>query len=182
MNKDGQQIWLRRSRFVAREFAWMDSERDSLFSPASSSIVARLFVMYLDMKEHAQSVRASIDVKDAFLTVKQRTPTVITCKLADGREVQCGLGRVLPGQRDGSRLWHQDISKVLCEELGMSQHVPYPYILKTADNRCFVLSHVDDILVVGRREFVLQKLVKCLQQRYEVSTQIMEKPGDEVIF
>ena len=72
LNKDGQQIWLRRSRFVAREFAWLDSERDSLFSPASSSIVARLLpVMYLDMKEHAQSVMASIDVKDAFLTVNR---------------------------------------------------------------------------------------------------------------
>ena len=183
LSKDGQQIWLRRSRFVACEFAWMDSERDSLFSPASSSIVARLLpVMYLDMKGHAESVMASIDVKDAFLTVKQKTPTVVPCKLADGREVQYGLGRVLPGQRDGSLLWHQDITKALCEELGMSQHVPYPCILKTADNSCFVLIHVDDILVVGRREFVLQKLVKCLQQRYEVSTQIMEKPGDEVSF
>ena len=79
LSKDGQQIWLRRSRFVvAREFAWMDSERDSLFSPASSSIVARLLpVMYLDMKQHAESVMASIDVKDAFLTVKQKTPTVV---------------------------------------------------------------------------------------------------------
>jgi hypothetical protein len=53
-------------------------------------------------------------------------------------------------------LWHQDIPKVLCEELGVSQHVPYPCILKTADNSCFVHIHVDDILVVGRREFVLQ--------------------------
>ena len=183
LSKDGKQIWLRRSRFVAREFAWMDSERDSLFSPASSSIVARLLpVMYLDMKQHAEAVMVSIDVKDAFLTVKQKTPTVVTCKLADGREVQYGLGRVLPGQRDGSLLWHQDITKVLCEELGMSQHVPYPCILKTADSSCFVLIHVDDILVVGRREFVLQKMVKCLQQRYEVSTQLMEKPGDEVSF
>ena len=93
IGKDGQQIWLRRSRFVAREFAWMDSERDSLFSPASSSIVARLLpVMYLDMKQHTEAVMASIDVKDAFLTVKQKTPAVVTCKLADGREVQYGLG------------------------------------------------------------------------------------------
>jgi hypothetical protein len=32
----GNPIWLRRSRF-AREFAWLDSERESLFSPASGS-------------------------------------------------------------------------------------------------------------------------------------------------
>ena len=113
------------------------------------------------MKQHAEAVMASIDVKDAFLTVKQKTPTVVTCKLADGREVQYGLGRVLPGQRDGSLLWHQDITTVLCEELGMSQHVPYPCILKITDSSCFALIDVDDILVVGRREFVLQKMVKC---------------------
>jgi len=39
---------------------------------------------------------------------------------AAGREVQCGLGRVLPGPRDGGLLWHQDITKVLCEELGIN--------------------------------------------------------------
>jgi hypothetical protein len=38
----GQRIWLRRSRLFAREFAWMDAEKDSLFSPASNATVARL--------------------------------------------------------------------------------------------------------------------------------------------
>ena len=114
MNKDGQPIWLRRSRFVACEFTWMDSERDSLFSPASSSIVARLVpVMYLDMQEHADAVMVGIDIKNAFVTVQQRTPTVVTCRLADGHEVTYGLSRVLPGQRDGSLFWHQDLTKVM---------------------------------------------------------------------
>lgn len=31
VNSSGEQIWLRRSRFVAREYAWMESERDNLF-------------------------------------------------------------------------------------------------------------------------------------------------------
>ena len=64
----------------------------------------------------------------------------------------------------------------------MTQHIPYPCILKTSDSSCFVLIRVDDILVVGRREFAMQKRVKCLQQCYEVATEIMEKPGDEVSF
>ena len=34
----------------------------------------------------------------------------------------------------------------------------------------------------GNVSLFLQKMVKCLQQRYEVSTQLMEKPGDEVSF
>lgn len=159
----------------------MDGERNDLFSPASSSIVARLLpVMYLELKEHAESVLMGVEVKDAFLTVRQRTPTVVTCRLADGSETQFGLGRVLPGQRDGSLLWHQDITRVLCDELGMSQHAPYPCISKSSDNSCFVLIHVDDIVVVGRKEFVMQKLLKCLQSHYEVSTPVMDKPGDKV--
>ena len=63
-------------------------------------------------------------------------------------------------------------------ELNMTSHAPCPCILKSEDNSCFVLIHVDDILAVGRREFV-NKLVKCLRSKYEVSTQVMEKPGDE---
>jgi hypothetical protein len=81
---------------------------------------------------------------------------------------------VLPGQRDGSRLWHQDITKVIKEELGMSVHEPYPCILKSQDGCCFALIHVDDILVIGKRDFVMNKFLSCLQSKYEVSTQLME--------
>ena len=45
---------------------------------------------------------ASIDVKDAFLTVKQEVDTRVTCTDANRNSVQYRLGRVLPGQRDGT--------------------------------------------------------------------------------
>ena len=89
----------------------MDSERDSLFSPASDAIVARLLpTMFLEMREDSDCVTVSIDVKDAFLTVKQQTATVVNCTLADVEVQPYGLGRVLPGQCDGSLLWHRDIT------------------------------------------------------------------------
>ena len=183
LGKDNKPIWLRRSRFVAREFAWMESERDSLFSPASSSIAARVLpAMYLDMKQHSNSIMLSIDVKDAFLTVKQQRPTIVNCQLADGQTLSYGLGKVLPGQRDGSLLWHQDLTNLLKQQLGMFTHAPYPCVLKTADNACYVLIHVDDILVVGQRDYVLNKFVPCLENKYEISTQVIAKPGDELHF
>ena len=39
MEVDGKltRIWLRRSRFVAREFSWLSDDKQSMFSPASSS-------------------------------------------------------------------------------------------------------------------------------------------------
>ena len=35
---------------------------------------------------------------------------------------------------------------------------------------------------MGRRDFVFKKLLTCLKANYEVPTQLMEKPGDEVHF
>ena len=78
----GKPVWLRRSRFVAREFAWLQPDRDALFSPASSSIVARLLpAMFLDLRSREDAIMASIDVKDAFRTVPQQTPTTVRCQL-----------------------------------------------------------------------------------------------------
>ena len=57
------------------------------------------------------SIVASIDVKDAFLTVKQEVDTRVTCTDANGNSMQYSLGSVLPGQRDGSLLWHRDLAK-----------------------------------------------------------------------
>ena len=37
-------------------------------------------------------------------------------------------------------------------------------------------------LVVGRRDFVMNKLLKCLQTKYEVSTRVMQAPGDGITF
>ena len=59
----GSPVWLRRSRFVAHEFAWLQPDRDALFSPASSSIVARLLpAMYLDLKDREDAIMASIEM------------------------------------------------------------------------------------------------------------------------
>ena len=124
----------------------------------------------------------SIDVKDAFLTVSQETPTVVRCQLADGTSMGYSLGKVLPVQRDGSLLWHKAITGLLKTELAMAEHMPYPCILKTPGSSCVVLVHVDNILVVGRRSFVQNKLVKRLEKSYSVSTQFVEKPGDELSF
>lgn len=44
MEVDGKttRVWLRRSRFVARGFSWLSDDKQSMFSPASSSISSRI--------------------------------------------------------------------------------------------------------------------------------------------
>lgn len=81
-DQSGRPCWLCRSRFVAREFAWMDQERESLFSPASSSIVSRLLpAMFLQLREHSNAIMMSLDIKDAFLQSSSRTPLLFIVRM-----------------------------------------------------------------------------------------------------
>ena len=69
----GNAIWLRRSRLVAREYTWLQPDREALFSPASSNIATRILpICFLALREHQETLMLAIDVKDAFLTVAAR--------------------------------------------------------------------------------------------------------------
>ena len=184
-NAQGQPVWLRRSRFVAREFAWLEPERESLFSPASGSIISRILpTVFLEMRDALSSsvVLASLDVRDAFLTVEQENPTLVHTTDASGNEWNFALGRVLPGQRDGSLLWYRAITSFLKKNLELEEHLPYPCVLKSKDNSCIVMIHVGDLLVVGKKSFVLGRFADELKKVYDISMQYIEKPGDEVTF
>ena len=98
------------------------------------------------------SVMCSMDVKDAFLTVVQERPTLVHTTDAGRNRRSFSLGRVLPGQRDGSLQWYKSITSFLKKHLALEEHAPYPCILK--HESCVVMIHVDDLLVVGRRKFV----------------------------
>ena len=88
--------WLQRSRYVAREFSWLSPDRQDLFSPASSSITNRLLpYCYLHRFSHDNSqVLAALDIGDAFLTVDQQQPTIVTCELASGDVEEFALGHL----------------------------------------------------------------------------------------
>ena len=67
---------------------------------------------------------AAVEVKGAFLTVNQQQPTRVRCVNAAGIEVSYMLGKVLPGQRDGSLLWHKDLVQFLGNtKLKMKEHM-----------------------------------------------------------
>ena len=91
---------------------------------------------------------SAIHIADAFPTVPQREFTVVQCELAAGTRVEFFLGRVLPGQRDGSQLWHESFSTFLREELQISEFAAYPSLLKTQGGECRLLLHVDDFFVL----------------------------------
>ena len=93
-DQDGNAIWLRRSRLVAREYTWLQPDREALFSPASSNIATRILpICFLALREHQETLMLAIDVKDAFLTVEQEQPTQVKCTAADGTSISYSLGQ-----------------------------------------------------------------------------------------
>ena len=183
-NDKGEAIWLRRSRLVAREYTWLQPDREALFSPAASSLACRILpVCFLAMREHQDCIMASIDVKDAFLTVNQEVETRVTCVDANGMSVQYSLGKVLPAQRDGSLLWYKDLAKFVKEcSLQMTEYDAYPSILRSKNGDCCLMVHVDDLLIVGTRTAVMHELVPALREKYSISIEVMSRPGDQVTF
>ena len=129
LDGSGQPSWLRRSCLVAREFTWMDAERDSCSHLPAMQLCLdccqRCVLRWWNMGT------AALTGKTPFLTVKQQTPTIVNCLLAAGQITARGLGRVLLGQRDGSHLWHRDITQLMKSELGMSPHILCPCIFKS---------------------------------------------------
>ena len=73
----------------------------------------------------------SIDIADAFLMVEQRELTQMTCEDAGGNISHYMLGKVLPGQRNGSQMWHESFSSSLPQDLKIEECAAYPCLLRT---------------------------------------------------
>ena len=174
-------VWLRRSRLVAREYAWID-QRTDLFSPASNAIGSRLLPALYLRNKHDGFLLGAIDIGDAFLTVTQREPTVVTAVDSLNKSTTFALGKVLPGQRAGSQWWYESITELLCSELDMRQCKSYPNLLSTPDHSCLILLHVDDMLICGKDTFIDGKLVPMLEKHHRISSAFIRQVGDEISF
>ena len=186
-------VWYRRSRYVAREYAWL-SERTDLFSPASSSLCNRLLpilFMYSKSKDDNDNIPDddklslfAVDIGDAFLTVPQVRPTYVTYVHSDGSKELFYLGFVLPGQRSGSSDWYDDFTKFLSANLDIVECPAHPSLVKTADpsSRFAMQLHVDDMLGFAKRKFVHETFLPTLKKKYKVTAQLIENVGDFVTF
>ena len=125
VNEKGETVkrWMRRSRYVAREFA--SEKRLDTFSPATGAHTSNLIPLkYLWMKEMAkglpdtaeyETVLGCLDVKDAFLQVEQEEPILVHIQ-----NQPYVIQKNLPGQRMGAKQWFQHLHKYLSTKLNYS--------------------------------------------------------------
>ena len=94
---------------------------------------------------------------------------------AAARKQEFGLGRVLPGQREGALLWYRDITGLLKGKLNMEEVAACPCLLRAPKGQALVLLHVDDLLIVGDYAFIELQLLPVLKEKYKVSIELMKE-------
>eukprot|EP00435_Cladocopium_sp_Y103_P068454 s73_g31.t1 len=116
------------------------------------------------------------------LTVNQEGPTVVTAVDAAGVQRKFVLGKVLPGQRDGSLLllWHRDLASFLKDEFNILPFDPYPSLLR--NDKCVVIIHVDDVLFTGERSYLVDVVLPAFKKRYKISHELVDTVGSELSF
>ena len=154
--------WKRRARLVAKEYRFLEPTLQDLYSPASVASTQKLLACLATTSEKLELT--SIDVTDAYLQVPQRRPTFVRSSIGP-----LELLYTLPGQRSGSKDWHEYLKAVLLEVGCVS--FPGSPALFAKPQELGVNSHVDDLQVLsvkGKGEELATKLrEKGLQLKVE---------------
>ncbi|CAE7529713.1 unnamed protein product [Symbiodinium sp. CCMP2592] len=178
----GKPIWLRRARYVAREFAWL-CERSDTFAPASSCLLNRHLPILYATSTAPDECLVAIDVSDAFLTVDQTVPTEVVYRpTGGGPEVRFALGKLLPGQRDGSEKWYGSFLQHLSSSLGVESCEAYPTLLRTKGLESVMQLHVDDMLSFTTLKYANNELKPALLAKYKIKFEVLQNPGDVLWF
>ena len=170
---------LRRSRLVAREYA--TDRRDDVHSPATGGQALRLlpsiYLMKKAEEEHGglEYTLGALDIKDAFLQVPQAAPTQVST--ASGHfEVK----KNLPGQRIGAKAWFDYLTDWLkAREFSLSEINP---CLGRFGHKMMLLIHVDDVMFVGEKDYVMEQFIPDLKQSFEISEQHLTGEGSSFQF
>ena len=175
--------WLRRSRLVAREFAFWEKRSDTYAPATSTHILNVLPMLYLqslvDVPEHDKSETkvclGTVDVKDAFLMVDQPSPMLVTL-LGKAYTVK----RNLPGQRLGAKIWYWHLRGFLSKHLNFEWCPEQPCLAR--NEHCCIMVHVDDIFFCGNRAYWNQTFLPKFAETFKISSSVLQGVGSEINF
>ena len=182
-NGETVERWMRRSRYVAREFA--QEKRLDTFSPATGAHTSNLIPLkYLWLKELAKdlpqteeydTVLGCVDVADAFLQVEQDNPVLVHIQ---GEPYV--IKKNLPGQRMGARQWYQHLRKFLSSKLAYEFCDEQPCIARNGEST--IIIHVDDIMFVGKKIYWRDVFLKSMAEEFSISHSQLDGVGTSINF
>ena len=166
-----------KARLVAREFVSDSIDRDTLFSGTPGLPVARTLISKAATSRSSRRKRKIMlmDVTAAFLYGWCERPLYMDIPLEDPASQDptkiAKLVRSLYGTRDAPQLWGKHVARTLAD-LGYVESKGMPGIFFQPVKGTEIALHVDDFLVVGDEEDLIELRDK-LRERYEMKATIV---------
>ena len=116
-------------------------------------------------------------MSDAFLTVDQVEPVLVTYADPEGQARSFILGKMLPGQRDGTARWREKLADHLKTEVSATVCSVSPNIFR-CDTRLgpiYLQTHVVDIEYVGMLQAVDECLIPAMEKCFKISNRSIIK-------
>ena len=166
-----------KARLVAREFVSGAIDRDTLFAGTPALPMARTLISRAASTRTGRRKRKIMlmDVTAAFLYGLAERNLYIEIPVEDPASLDgskvAKLIRSLYGTRDAPQLWSKHVGQTL-RSLGYMETVGMPGMYYHPERDVQIALHVDDFLVVGEEEDLIE-LRDALKQHYEMKATIL---------
>lgn len=170
LKTDGQGNVVRhKARLVAKGFSQkFGIDYDEVFAPVARSQTFRLLLSVAGMRGYKVK---QFDIKTAFLngTLEEEIYMQQPPGFQKGSEV-FKLKKSIYGLKQAARCWNQKLHQVL-EENGFKRNEVDGclYTRKEGSYICYILVHVDDLLVVTNDELMTSGVMKSIGQNFEMT-------------
>ena len=160
-----------KARLVAQGCKQVDGvDCDQTFAPVSTHACRRVL---LSLAASEDLVIHQVDIKTAFLNGELEEEVFVSQPpgYTNGNKNEvCRLKKALYGLKQAPRAWHKKLSKDL-GEMGFKACRTDPGLFINSgvgDSRVYIVTYVDDLLVVGKTETVVESVKDDLKKRYKV--------------
>ena len=164
--------WQRRARLVCKQLKIWDPNRTDVYAPSTSPSTSKLLPALMVSRPNWKM--QSFDVKDAFLTVRQRDELYVLLEGVPYRVHYC-----LPGQQPAAAWWAEQLTDDL-KESGLVPDAACPAAFGKPGMGSTI--HVDDGLMAGEAE-TLEQVASILKSKYKLElSDVACDVGDMVKF
>lgn len=161
-----------KARLVAQGFSQkFGTDYDEVFAPVAKQITFKILLAVASVEK--MKVK-HFDVKTAFLYGELEEPIYMKQPqgfIVEGKEHQvCLLRRSIYGLKQAGRIWNQLIHQVLIDAgYTQSKNDLCLYALINDQKLCYILIHVDDIIVASKFDEDLEDFERILSSKFEIN-------------
>lgn len=140
---------------------------DEVFAPVAHSTTLRMLLSVAGVNNYKIK---HYDVKSAFLNGK--LDEEIYMKQPPGFENSdkvLKLKKSLYGLKQAANVWNKALNEKLLEQNFIaSPHDPCLYFRRDSNNVCYILIHVDDILIVSNKSHTIRQVASVIGKHFEI--------------